>query len=227
MESTLHARGIMKRTVKLIVLVAALTTTELGVAKAEAALITWHWAGPVTGYSGDPLGGPSLATVVPLGATVDVFVSLDPTAPYLNPATCLQGTATASFQVVGQTYTNAGFVWVDAMGFGPGICNPGSNLAEIVVPSWGSGGPALPDGWLPFTPFFIPGLWWAGDLTTTQPTFISSQFPTFRIPGQSTLQGFTANLQAVQQDLHPVPEPSTLILLSTGLAAAAWRRRRQ
>ena len=218
----------MKPTVRLIMLVAALTTA--GVAKTEASLITWHWAGPVTGYAGATLGGPSLETVVPLGTTVDVFVSLDPGAPSLNPAFCLQGTASASLEVLGRTYSNEGFVWVDAMGFGPGICAPGSNWVEIVVPSWGSGGPALPDGWVAGgggPSDFLPGLFWGGDLTTQQPAFIASQFPAFRIPGQSSPQRFTADLQAVQQDLQSVPEPSTWLLLSTGLAAAAWWRRRQ
>lgn len=193
-----------------------------GVARAEAEIITWHWAGAVTGYIGGESGGPTLDTVVPLGTAVDVFVSLDPSAPYLNPAICLQGTASASLQVLGRTYTNQGFVWVDAAGFGPGICAPGSDGVEIVVPTWGFGGPALPDGWVSFSPDFLPGLWWGGDLTT-QPAFINSQLPAFYVPGQSSPQRFTANLQAVQ-DLQPVPEPSTLLLLGSVLSAAAARR---
>jgi hypothetical protein len=215
----------MKHTLKLMMLVAVLTTAELGAARAEAATITWHWAGPVTGHIGPTFGGPSLSTVVPLGTTVDVFVSLDPDAPYLNPATCLQGRASASLQVLGRTYTNLGYVWVDATGFGGGTCAPGSDRVEIVVPSWGSGGPALPDGWVPFSLDSLPGLWWGGDLTGIQPPFISSGFPTFRRPGESTPQRFTANLQAVQN--VQAPEPSTLFLLTTGLSLAAWRRRRR
>ena len=213
----------MKATVKLIMLVAALTTA--GVAKTEAALITWHWAGPVTGYIGGGIG-PTLDTAVPLGTPVDVFVSLDPNATFLNPGMCLQGTATASLQVLGRTYASSGFVWVDGSGFGSGLCSSGP-LVEVVVPGWG-GPDALPGGWVPFggDPSFLPGLWWGGDLTS-QPASMQSQFPLFYIPGQSLPQRFTANLQAVQQDLQSVPEPSTLLLLSTGLAAAAWRRRRQ
>ena len=195
----------------------------LSVARAEAAMITWHWAGPVTGHIGSPFGGPSLDTVVPLGTTVDVFVSLDPDAAYLNPAICLQGIASASLQVLGRTYTNQGFVWVDAFGFGGGICAPGSDRVEIVVPSWGAGGPALPNGWVPFNQDFLPGLWWGGDLTSGQPAFINSQFPFFYIPGEAARQRFTANLQAVP-DLQAVPEPSTWLLLSIGLSAAAARR---
>ena len=217
----------MKSCTKLVLLVAALTTVELGVSTAEAGMITWHWAGPVTGYSGNAFGGPTLDEVVPLGTPVDVFVTLDPDAPYLNPRTCLQGMASSSLQVLGRTYTNQGFVWVDGLGFGPGICSSSFDQVEIVVPSWGSGGPAIPGGWVPFSLGFFPGLWWSGDLTSVQPTFIGSQFPAFHRDMQAAPQRFTANLQAVPADLHPVPEPTTWLLLSTGLAAAAWRRRRQ
>jgi hypothetical protein len=212
-------------------LVAALTMAELGVARAEAAPITWHWSGPVSGYSGCTPGfdcGTTLDTVVPLGTTIDVSVSLDPERPPSNPQSlCNRGTASASLQVLGRTYTSTGFVWDEGHGFGPGVCVPGFNVVEVVVPLWGFGGPALPGGWVPFHIAFLPGLWWDGDLTSIQPTSISSQFPEFRLPGQSAPQRFTANLQAVPADLQAVPEPTTWLLLSTGLAAAAWRRRRQ
>jgi hypothetical protein len=172
--------------------------------------------------------GATLDTVVPLGTSIDVFVSLDPDRPPPNPQSpCYRGTASASLHVLGRTYTYTGFVWDEGHGFGPGVCVPGYDAVEIVVPTWGSGGLALPGGWVPFTSNFLPGLWWGGDLTSVQPTSISSQFPSFYLPGQSVPQGFTANLQAVPADLHPVPEPTTWLLLSTGLAAAAWRRRRR
>lgn len=204
----------------------------LGVSRAEAGIITWHWAGEVTGYTlrcapGTDCG-PRLESVVPLGTPIDVFVSLDPGLPPPNPASpCYRGTASTSLQVLGRTYTGTGHVWDEGHGFGPGLCMPGYNVIEIVVPGWGSGGPALPDGWVPFSPNFLPGLWWVGDLTSVQPTSISSQLPSFWLPVQSRTQGFTANLQAVPADMHAVPEPATLTLFGAGLAAAWAARRRQ
>ena len=207
----------------------------LGVSRAEAGMITWHWAGPVTGHSfvfGCAPGsdcGPRLDTVVPLGTPIDVFLSLDPLRPPPNSQSpCYRGTATASLQVLGRTYTSTAHVWDEAHGFGPGICVPGFDVVEMVVPFWGSGGPALPEGWVPFFLPELSGLWWGGDLTMVQPPSISSQFPAFYRPGQSSPQLFRANLQAVPADMHPVPEPATLTLFGAGLAAAwAARRRRR
>ena len=206
----------------------------LGVSRAEAGLITWHWAGPVTGYAFMfPCApgvdcGPTLDTVVPLGTTVDVFLSIDPLRPPPNPQSpCYRGTASASLQVLGRTYTNTGHVWDEGFGFGPGTCAPGYDVIEVVVPSWGSGGPALPEGWVPISHFFLPGLWWGGDLTMIQPPSISSQFPAFHQPVQSGAQRFRADLQTVPADLHPVPVPATLTLFGAGLAAAWAARRRR
>ena len=205
-----------------------------GVASAEAGTIIWHWAGPVTGHTFvNPCAtgidcGPTLDTVVPLGTTVDVFLSIDPLRPPPNPQSpCYRGTASASLQVLGRTYTNTGHVWDEGFGFGPGVCVPGYDVVEIVVPSWGSGGPALPEGWVPISLFYLPGFWWVGDLTMIQPPSISPQFPAFHQPGQSGAQRFRANLQAVPADVQAVPEPATLTLFGAGLAAAWAARRRR
>ena len=189
----------------------------------------WHWSGPVTGYT-DPRGGASLSDIIPMGSRIDVIVSLEPDAPAMNPSICLQGTASATLQVMGRSFTNGGFVWEDAMGFGPGLCAPLNNV-EIVVPAWGSGGPAMPDGWIPFGVDFtyLPGLWWSGNLADGQPQFISGQFPLFYLPGMSWPQRFTASLEAVVPDVQPspVPEPATMTMVGVGLALAARQRLRR
>jgi hypothetical protein len=219
----------MKKIAKLIMLAAVLTTAEFTVTTAEAATIIWHWAGEVTGYSGDPFGGPSLESVVPLGTPVSVKLSFDPGAPYLNPSSCLQGMGSLSLEVLGRTYPGGGYVWVDGMGFGGGICSSSLDHVEVVAPVWGGNvGPALPGGWIPTqSDSYLPGIWWPGDLEDGQPALIGSQFPKFYIPGQARSQRFTATLHAVP-DVETVsaPEPATWILMSTGLAAV-WRRRRR
>lgn len=205
----------------------------LGVSRADAGtLTTWHWAGPVTGYVfgfgscfGEVDCGPRLETVVPLGTRVDVFVTLDPAAT--PNANCLMGTASATFQVLGRTYTGTGYVWEDGMGFGGGFCSPSQNAVEVVAPGWGIGGPALPDGWVPFPVLSMPGLWWSGNLADGQPMSIGSQFPYFHQDMRARAQRFTADLQAVPADMHPVPEPATMLLFGAGLATLAARRYRR
>ena len=228
----------MADTVRVIVrglAINAAVVLVLGIRTADAGTILWHWTGPVTGYSNmfhcEPGTncGLSLSEVVPLGTTIDVSVSINlPLVPPNPQIPCYRGTASTSLQVLGRTYNGNGHVWDEGWGFGPGLCQPGYDVIEIVAPSWGSGGPALPDGWIPFISFdsFLPGMWWEGDLTNVQPSSISSQFLMFYKPGLSRPQRFTADtLQSVPADIQPVPEPTTLLLFGTGLAAAAWRRR--
>ena len=202
----------------------------LGTARAEAAPITWHWSGPVTGYTCTYSCDDSelaLRTAVPLGTRIDLSLSFDhdfPTYPYASFSPCVLGFVTATLGVLGRTYTAQGEYWQDGRAFGGGVCYPGSNSTEVVVPGWGGGGPPLPEGLVPLGQYdyYLPGLWWTGHFTDGQPTRIGFQLPLFyrsEDAGYAEFQRFRADLQPV-----PVPEPSTWLLLSTALSAAAARR---
>ncbi len=182
--------------------------------------VTWQWSGPVTGYTCYNYGvcdTTAFAAVVPLGTTVDVFLTFnDESTTYNPPASCLWGYGSATFQVLGRTYTSQAWLWNNGMGFDAGVCGAGGN--EVVVPGWGNGGPPLPDGWIlyPSSSTTIPGMNWGLDLSWTMPSSINPRFPAFRLEGNTPAR-FTVDLQAV-------PEPSTWLLLGTGLAAVAARR---
>jgi hypothetical protein len=198
----------------------------LGLACASPAAgspVTYHWSGPVTGYAcyygacDDPN---PFAAVVPLGTTVDVLLTFDPdfSATYNPPASCFWGTGSASFQVLGRKYTHTAYLWNDGYGFSGGICGGGGN--EVVVPNWGFGGPELPGDWSPYWDSPFSGFWWGLDPSWTMPSSIASQFPYFSVDPS---EGYPVRFNA---DLHAVPEPSTWLLLATGLAAVAGRRLR-
>ena len=200
----------------------------LAAARAEAGPINWVWEGPVSGIWCE-FGPCTLDSVVPLGTQVRVSISFPTAFPqYPNSSLpCLLGTASVSLGLLGRTYTGGGYVWEEAAGFGPGVCTPGQNGVEVVVPGWGNGGPALPDGWIPFGG--LDGMWWAGLWTGVQPASVAQQFPYFYKPRETSRHRFWANLQAVPQDQVPeqpvpVPEPSTMLLFGIGLSAAAARR---
>lgn len=199
----------------------------LGVTRADAATITWHFAGPVTGYScmspNCMPGDIAIDAVVPLGTTVDVFVTIDPYAPTypVDFLPCLWGYSTVTLQVLGQTTTSQAYVWEDAKGFA-GNCGNQFETVEMVAPSWGSSPPgfSLPDGWQYFPMLgeaYFPGLWWSGHVDDGQPAHIGSQLPAFKRP-ENRPQRFLV-------ELYAVPEPSTWLLVGTVLSAAAVRRR--
>ena len=212
----------------------AAVVLAVGTSTAQATTIVWEWTGSVTGYTfSSPCApgsncGNTIDSIVPVGTAIGVSVSFNLAQPLPNPQTpCYRGTASTSLHVLGRTYTGLGHVWDEAWGFGPGVCVSGYDMIEVVVPGWGNNGPALPEGWIPLFDFdYFPGLWWGGDLTMVQPKQIFSQLPKFYQPGQARPQRFTASLHAPPEDMSTAPEPTTWLLFSTGLAAAAWRRRR-
>jgi hypothetical protein len=101
---------------------------------ATGATVTWHWSGPVTGYECFQVGCDvnPFAAVVPLGTTVDVRLTFDPdfSATYNPPENCFWGNGSATFEVLGRTYTSGAWMWNDGYGFGGGYCGGGGN--EVV-----------------------------------------------------------------------------------------------
>ena len=198
-------------------------------AHAGATPITLSFGGPVVGFDclGPPCSSPSISTAVPIGTWVDLFLTLDPAAPEDPSIPCKYGQATATLVVLGLPYTGVGDVWIGADVFASGPCVPGSNLLQIVLPGWGTGGPALPGGWLPIDAG-LRGLQSSSLNDLMNAGKIDKQFPPVYVFGDGrpmpvpTLQ----ERQFYLALLAGVPEPGSIVLVATGLALGFFRVRR-
>jgi len=195
--------------------------------------VTWEWEGTVSAYFcangvSCPTQG-ALSQTVPVGTTVDVFLTIDPSAPTfpVPQLPCEWGhAASLSFGVLGQTYTNSDVLVFINQASNMGNCTPAGSLTEIIALDWGAGpsAPLLPNGWSDAgangSLVYIPGIEWTGPLTTTPPNRINARFPFFRNSQFSTEAFESFDLTLVQ-----TPEPSSVVLTISGLAAFLRTRR--
>lgn len=214
--------------------IALVSTVSLFAAaeRAEGAPVLWQYAGQVLGYTspGPPcaLCPEPLAEVLPIGSRVELDWYFDPSSPEFT--SCIGQYPDATTQLVlrlaGNEYTFSGkaYTWVDAFGFS-GSCGPNGVGLEVVAPAMWTG-PALP-GTLPNLIGVYPGggisgfsgSWDGPGLPTSPPLHLGMQSPMFSMEA--------GGYQGVTTSLTPVPEPSTLLLLGSGLATLVARRRRR
>jgi hypothetical protein len=178
-----------------------------------AATINWSFDGVITD---SPQGNP-LETVFPVGADVSYLVTIDTAAPDLcgTAGSGLYSAPAGSVSVGGNTYTATG-VFLEV-----------NNDAAACIGGTGAAMRLLFDP--NTTPFEFGTVAWpipSGDAIPTDPpppgAFLSC---VFEAPGPE--QGVDVAGQITQSEVVPaVPEPSSLLLALSGLAAMRLRRRR-
>ena len=225
-------------------LVAAAFLSVFTASRAEATPFLWQYTGVVTQYheyfvSCAMSGACGIQDAVPLGTPLVLDLYLDPTVPMDPNCYGYFGTSAASMvlHVGGQSYTTTqAHTWVDAHGFGSSAgCGPFNTGLEVVATQW-SGPPISPDATGSLSGFIPTGGASAGieggggpGLPTSPPQSLRLHSPIFEFaaPGSDPNQPGPRYYQSFEGALTVVPEPSTYLLIFTGLAAGYLRSRRR
>ncbi len=223
----------MRRRLRSILLAAACCV--IGVGDASASPITWTSSGVISFISPAPGSAPPVPAFISLGLPWTLTFTFDPNAP--GTPLCANSSTFGYSGAITDTHLQlGGFIYSHTPAdiftnfFLPiGTCGEGG----IVNFFWGSvgwipgpGAPALPafliaaydddqacDGSLPATPN-LP----APPCVNNPSSFLSSMLVQVGPAGGQFGSAFTPSV---------VPEPATCVLVGTGLAGIAWRRRRQ
>ncbi len=194
----------MRRLPHLLVMLALLPTAH----PANASIITFAIEGVI---NDSPQGNP-LESILPVGTDVDFVLKVDTTAPDMcpQPGVGFYQAPPASVSFGGNTYTSGSTFFEVQSLFGSCLGAPGV-VARLIM----DGAPA---------PFSFGTIGWAalGESLPTEPP--SDGFFWFAYAGLTpTVFGEITGSEIVPE---AVPEPSSLILALSGLAAIRWRRRR-
>jgi len=214
-----------------VVLVAALSLITTATASAGT-LLMWEFAGDLTRVS--PLLG--LADLYPVGTPFRLNVTFDPAAPKIQGSSTqglYHALGASTLQLGDLTFSSTGgYISVNCH-FEIGCIPSGPNLfppVEFWLFGWSSNplNPALPG----LTTLSNVQVFYAdpnaanGEIPTAPPRAAGLQIAIGGFPPITTFGGTVDSIQAIQ-DVSQVPEPGSFLLLATGLASLAARRRRR